>query len=113
MLRNLTQRTFLLLSVPGEIDDVTVTAATHDAITVRWSPPNKPNGQILEYMIIYNSTGGKLSGSKTTEGNKLTASIQNLIPNTTYSIFVTARTSKGFGGQGTSVLARTRKYPKN
>lgn len=64
-------------------------------------------------MIVYNSTGGKLSGSKTTEGNKLTASIQNLIPNTTYSIFVTARTSKGFGGQGTSVLARTRKYPKS
>lgn len=112
MQKTIIQPALVLLSVPGEIDDVTVTAATHDAITVRWSPPNKPNGQILEYMIIYNSTGGKLSGSKTTEGNKLTANIQNLIPNTSYSIFVTARTSKGFGGQGKTVLARTRKYPK-
>ena len=97
--------------VPGTVDNVTATVVDHGTIYVTWRPPNKPNGKIKEYKVIYNTSDGSSSGSAITSGDKL--SIHNLTPNTAYFIFVMAKTSKGFGKKGTAATVRTRKYSGN
>lgn len=95
-------------SVPGTVDDVTATAVDHDTITVTWRPPKTPNGKIVQYNVAYYTADSNSSHSLPTDG-KLTVNIDNLAPNTTYYIFVTAQTSKGFGRKGTTVNVTTRK----
>ena len=102
---------FVHCLVPGTVDNVTATVVDHDSISVTWRPPNKPNGKIKEYKVIYNTSDDSSSGSAITSGNKL--NIHNLTPNTTYFIFVMAKTSKGFGKKGTAATVRTRKYSGN
>lgn len=94
--------------VPGTVDDVTATVVDHDTITITWRPPKTPNGRVIQYNITYNTADDNSSRSVTTDG-ELTVDIDNLTPNTTYYIFVTAKTSKGFGRQGKTVNATTRK----
>ena len=90
------------------MDKVTATASDHDTVTVTWHPPAKPNGNIVQYRITYNASDGT-SSNILILGDRLKITIDNLTPNTTYYISVTAKTSKGFGGQGTTVNASTRK----
>ena len=90
------------------MDKVTATAADHNTVTVTWHPPVKPNGNVLQYRITYNASDGT-SSNILISGDKLEITIDNLTPNTTYYISVTAKTSKGFGRQGTTVNASTRK----
>ena len=99
---------FLTVLVPGTVDDVTVTVVDHDTITVTWRPPNKPNGRIIQYNVTYSTDDENSTRSLPTDG-ELTVDINNLTPNTTYYIFVTAKTSKGFGRQEKTVNATTRK----
>jgi len=94
--------------VPGAVDDVKAIAVDHDTIRVAWRPPVTPNGKIVQYSITFNTTDGNSSNSLIA-GDELALVIDDLIPNTTYYIFVTAKTSKGFGRQGTTVNVRTRK----
>lgn len=94
--------------VPGTVNDVTATVVDHDTITVTWRSPEKPNGRIIQYNVTYIIADENSTRSLTTDG-ELTVDINNLTPNTTYYIFVTARTSKGFGKQGKAVNATTRK----
>ena len=94
--------------VPGTVDDVTVTVVDHDTITVTWRPPKKPNGRIVQYNVTYKAADENSTRSVPTNG-ELTVDINNLSPNTTYYIFVTAKTSKGFGKQGRTLNATTRK----
>lgn len=100
---------FIVFSVvPGAVDDVKAIAVDHDTIRVAWRPPVTPNGKILQYSITFNTTNGNSSNSLVA-GDELALVIDDLTPNTTYYIFVTAKTSKGFGRQGTTVNVRTRK----
>ena len=97
----------LLFLVPGTVDDVTATVVDHDTITITWRLPKTPNGVITQYNITYNTADENASRSLTTD-RELTVEINNLTPNTTYYIFVTAKTSKGFGRPGKTVNATTR-----
>lgn len=94
--------------VPGAVDDVTLTVVDHDTIRVTWRPPEKPNGRITQYNVTYNTADENSTRSVSADG-ELTVDINNLTPNTTYYIFVTAKTSKGFGRRGKMVNAATRK----
>ena len=87
---------------------MTATVVDHNTIKVTWHPPETPNGKILQYRITYSNADSNTSHSLTTDG-KLTVNIDNLAPNTTYYIFVTVKTSKGFGRKGTTVNVTTRK----
>lgn len=87
---------------------MTATVVDHDTITITWRPPKAPNGRITQYNVTYNTADENSSRSLTTDG-ELTVVINDLTPNTTYYIFVTAKTSKGFGRQGKTVNATTSK----
>ena len=80
---------------------------SHDTITITWRPPKTRNGKIIEYMITYRPADSNSSRSVTKDGKLTAVDIKNLTANTTYYIFVTAKTSKGFGGQGTIVNVTT------
>lgn len=94
--------------VPGTVDDVTASAVNYHTITVTWRDPLKPNGKILQYGVTYNTSGGT-PFTVFVPADKREVTLDDLTPNTTYFIFVTASTSKGYGKRGTIVNASTRK----
>ena len=94
--------------VPGTVDDVTASAVNYHTITVSWRDPEKPNGKILRYGVTFNTSDGT-SFTVLVPADKRERSVDGLTPNTTYFIFVTASTSKGYGERGTIVNASTRK----
>ena len=90
------------------MDDVTVIAVDFDTIKVTWRNPVTPNGKIVQYSVTYNTSEGN-SANVLVPADKREVTIDNLTPNTTYFIFVTAKTSKGFGTYKTVVNASTGK----
>ena len=93
--------------VPGTIEHVTAAALSHDSVLVSWLPPESANGVIVQYLITYNTSDGNSTGIVSTEGQQ-SINLTNLTPNTTYFIFVTAKTSQGFGRRGVTVNVTTR-----
>ena len=65
-------------------------------ITLHWIPPNNNGEEIQEYNITY-YTGGELVNSVAVPGDNTSATVQNLKPNTMYTIQVRARNSEGAG----------------
>lgn len=101
--------TFLFASlVPGTVDDVSASAVNYHTITVSWRDPEKPNGKILQYSVTFNTSNGT-SFTAFVPADKREHTVDGLTPNTTYFIFVTASTSKGYGKRGVIVNASTRK----
>lgn len=96
--------------IPGTVDDVTVIAVAFDTIKVTWRDPVTPNGKIVQYRVTYNTSEGN-SANVLVPADKREVTIDNLTPNTTYFIFVTAKTSKGFGKYNTVVNASTGMLP--
>ncbi|CAD6197354.1 unnamed protein product [Caenorhabditis auriculariae] len=70
-----------------------------DAILVKWSASDRPNGQILGYRVRYTSADPELSLDQwkkhETKADELMATLYELEPDTKYFIRVTARNSKG------------------
>ena len=86
---------------------MTVVSVSHNTITITWLPPVRPNGEIIEYRITYRSLDNNATRILTTDGSLTTADIKNLSANTTYYIYVTARTGQGAGEQGMIVHVTT------
>lgn len=92
-------------SIPNKVNAVALDKG--DIIAVRWKQPLQPNGVITGYKVswtgrkVYDPTflekkEHQINETKGVEEfNKF--SITNLTPGTAYDIFVSARTSKGYG----------------
>ncbi|XP_062838740.1 phosphatidylinositol phosphatase PTPRQ isoform X3 [Anolis carolinensis] len=79
-----------------EISEVTATE-----INLRWSPPEKPNGIITHYEVIYEDASTSVF-KNTTATNLL---LNGLKPYTLYNISVRAFTSLGHGNQSSALLS--------
>ena len=44
---------FFIHIVPGAPGDITYQILTNTTIQLNWSPPDSPNGRILDYQVIY------------------------------------------------------------
>ncbi|XP_078233068.1 phosphatidylinositol phosphatase PTPRQ isoform X1 [Pogona vitticeps] len=85
-------------SPPQNVEVLEVTATE---ISLRWSPPEKPNGIITHYEVMYNNATN-VTLKNTTETNLL---LNGLKPHTLYNISVRAFTRLGHGNQSSPLLA--------
>ena len=77
-----------------------MTQRTCTNITLHWIPPDSNGDEIQNYNITY-YTGGELVNSVAVSGDSTSATVDNLIPNTMYTIQVRARNSVGTGDAAT------------
>nr|XP_056702969.1 phosphatidylinositol phosphatase PTPRQ [Euleptes europaea] len=84
-------------SPPQNVEILDVTATE---ISLRWSPPEKPNGIITHYEVMYDNSTTLII--KNTTGTSL--SLNGLTPYTLYSISVRASTHLGHGNQSSAPL---------
>ncbi|KAH0616711.1 hypothetical protein JD844_028042 [Phrynosoma platyrhinos] len=81
--------------------DVEIAEVTATEISLRWSPPEKPNGIITHYEIMYDDAS-TLIVKNTTATNLL---LIGLKPYTLYNISVRAFTRLGHGNQSSALLS--------
>nr|XP_060635514.1 phosphatidylinositol phosphatase PTPRQ [Anolis sagrei ordinatus] len=81
--------------------DVELSEVTATEINLRWSPPEKPNGIITHYEVIYDDASTSVF-KNTTATNLL---LNGLKPYTLYNISVRAFTSLGHGNQSSALLS--------
>ncbi|XP_052785952.1 neogenin-like isoform X3 [Mya arenaria] len=93
-----------LTAVPVEGDPL--------AVTLNWQPPQRPNGQITGYLVFYTTDNTKEDLDWVVEGvlgEKLSLTITELTPDTTYYFKVQARNSKGYGPMSPTKIYKTPK----
>nr|XP_015286745.1 PREDICTED: phosphatidylinositol phosphatase PTPRQ isoform X1 [Macaca fascicularis] len=85
-------------SSPQDVDVIDVTA---NEIRLKWSPPEKPNGIITAYEVLYkNRDTSYMKNTSTTD-----IILRNLRPFTLYNISVRSYTRFGHGNQISSLLS--------
>ncbi|XP_064644883.1 neogenin-like isoform X4 [Lineus longissimus] len=95
---------------PIGIDDMPL------AVTLNWQPPRLPNGQITEdvtgYLVFYTIDATRKDREWAVAGvlgDKLSTTIRDLNPDTTYYFKIQARNSKGYGPMSPTVVFQTEK----
>ena len=83
---------FLVPSEPCILREATVTSTT---VTLKWIPPETPNGVITRYSVQYGERVINKFGSEAL--NSLTGTVEGLSPNTSYVLQLTAHTRVGPG----------------
>lgn len=93
-----------------------LTPATVDSnplsVTLSWQPPQRPNGQLTGYLIFYTTDSHQEDRDwvvHNVDGDKLSATIKDLTPDTTYFFKMQARNNKGYGPMSPTVVYRTSK----
>ena len=83
---------FIVPSKPCSLREASVTSTT---VTLRWMPPETPNGVITHYSVQY---GGTVIDKFSSEAlNRLTGTVEGLSPDTQYVLHLTAHTKVGAG----------------
>uniref|UniRef100_A0A2K6TR06 Phosphatidylinositol phosphatase PTPRQ n=1 Tax=Saimiri boliviensis boliviensis TaxID=39432 RepID=A0A2K6TR06_SAIBB len=85
-------------SSPQDIEVIDITA---NEIRLKWSPPEKPNGIIIAYEVLYKNIDTLYMKNTSTTGIIL----RNLRPYTLYNISVRSYTRFGHGNQLSSLLS--------
>ena len=89
--------------VPSEPHSLTLVSADSSSVTLQWSPPETPNGVIMQYFIQLNGTN-----IVNLRSNVLMYTIKGLSPDTVYVLQLRAHTRAG-AGPSSSMTVMTRK----
>uniref|UniRef100_A0A3Q3WA86 receptor protein-tyrosine kinase n=1 Tax=Mola mola TaxID=94237 RepID=A0A3Q3WA86_MOLML len=76
-----------------------------DSVTLAWQGPERPNGAIVEYEVIYYEKREQNYTVLKTRSNMMT--VEGLKPGTTYVFRVRARTDGGYGSYGGEIELET------
>ncbi|XP_054724817.1 neogenin-like isoform X2 [Uloborus diversus] len=92
--------------------DLTLIPSEDDSssVSLQWQPPKQPNGQITGYVVFYTTDNTQRDRDWVVEGvigDKLSAIISNLMPDTTYYFKIQARNTKGYGPLSSEVVYKT------
>lgn len=112
---------YFFFSVPGQPTNLKATPLSGDKVQLTWDPPLYASGDIVQYVIVYNSSSTDPQSSSSTGGNVISqemtiqahnigtpkATVENLKPNSNYSFHVIGVSSRGKGVPSASVTART------
>uniref|UniRef100_A0A2K5RVA4 Immunoglobulin superfamily DCC subclass member 4 n=1 Tax=Cebus imitator TaxID=2715852 RepID=A0A2K5RVA4_CEBIM len=80
--------------------DLRLSPLTPSTVRLRWCPPTEPNGEIVEYLILYSNNQTRPDHQwtlLTTEGNIFSAEVHGLESDTRYFFKMGARTEVGPG----------------
>lgn len=81
-----------------------------NTIDVSWDPPSETRNQVKEYWVYYNDTYLKQENKAVVPGSQTTYQLQDLTPNTLYSIKVSALSEKGEGAATRIIMATTEDF---
>ncbi|XP_077463802.1 protein tyrosine phosphatase receptor type Fa [Stigmatopora argus] len=87
--------------------NLSATSLSATSARLAWEPPppERRNGRIVEYAVVYRDIDGREEVARTTAHTHL--SLSGLLPDTTYDIRVRAFTAKGGGPLSPSIQSRT------
>ena len=95
---------------PSPPTNIMATAISFNTITVTWSEPSMPNGEIRRYNITYYKTNDGSSNNITLEVSDISGRSQQLTdldPFTNYTIIVHAFAGAGIGQPSDPVTVQT------
>ncbi|KAI8742828.1 neuroglian [Biomphalaria glabrata] len=98
-----TVQVFTPEGLPDAVQGLFAVTVTSDSVTLRWLPPDRPNGLILGYDIGYQIVTGNNLGpmvkakSSSMTPTSLQARVDNLKPNVRYRFSIVGRTQAGKG----------------
>ncbi|KAI7809919.1 putative ephrin type-A receptor 3-like [Triplophysa rosa] len=78
-----------------------------DSITLAWQGPDRPNGVIVEYEVIYYEKNQRDQNYTVLKTKGHTMTVEGLKPGTTYVFRVRARTDGGYGNYGGEIELET------
>ncbi|XP_068188976.1 ephrin type-B receptor 2-like isoform X2 [Antennarius striatus] len=84
-------------AAPSTVSIIHQVSRSPSSITLSWSQPDQPNGEILDYELQFYKKNQAESNSSVTRSQTNTAVIRGLKPGTIYVFQVRARTVAGFG----------------
>ncbi|XP_017555773.1 ephrin type-A receptor 4b [Pygocentrus nattereri] len=78
-----------------------------DSITLAWQGPDRPNGAIVEYEVIYYEKNQRDQNYTVLKTKSNVMTVEGLKPGTTYVFRVRARTDGGYGSYGGEIELET------
>ncbi|PKU29866.1 ephrin type-a receptor 5 isoform x8 [Limosa lapponica baueri] len=83
---------------PSAVPTMHLHSSTGNSMTLSWTPPERPNGIILDYEIKYSEKQGQSDGiANTVTSQKNSVRLDGLKANARYMVQVRARTVAGYG----------------
>lgn len=91
----------LWFPVPSRPRNFQAITVSPNLIQLAWEPPegseDSPTNRVLEYLLKYSAAGSVRVFSRVLPGDKKAYLMQNLTPDTSYTILLTAKTNEGRG----------------
>lgn len=91
----------LWFPVPSRPRNFQAITVSPNLIQLAWEPPegseDSPTNRVLEYLLKYSAAGSVRVSSRVLPGDKKAYLMQNLTPDTSYTILLTAKTNEGRG----------------
>ncbi|RMC02008.1 hypothetical protein DUI87_21170 [Hirundo rustica rustica] len=85
-------------AAPSAVPTMHLHSSTGNSMTLSWTPPERPNGIILDYEIKYSEKEGQSDGiANTVTSQKNSVRLDGLKANARYMVQVRARTVAGYG----------------
>lgn len=81
-----------------------------NTINVSWEPPSQTRNPVKEYWVYYNDTYLKQENKAVVPGTQNRYQLQDLTPNTVYTIKVSALSEKGEGAATRIIQAMTQDF---
>uniref|UniRef100_A0A8C2TRY0 Ephrin type-B receptor 3 n=1 Tax=Coturnix japonica TaxID=93934 RepID=A0A8C2TRY0_COTJA len=82
-------------AAPSAVPTMHLHSSTGNSMTLSWTPPERPNGIILDYEIKYSEKGDGIANTVTSQKNSVR--LDGLKANARYMVQVRARTVAGYG----------------
>ena len=98
------------MSAPGSSpQNFNATETSSDSVSLTWDPPEaeQQNGVITGYVINVTVAMTEETFQLISSGNRLTVTVESLMPFTTYNFVIAAQTSAGIGPFSITISAQT------
>ncbi|XP_078318089.1 receptor-type tyrosine-protein phosphatase delta-like isoform X3 [Crassostrea virginica] len=96
--------------IPSQPRNIYAVVSGPNTIDVSWEPPSQTRNRVKEYWVYYNDTYLKQENKAVVQGTETKYQLQDLTPDTTYTIKVSALSDKGEGAATRIILATTEPY---
>lgn len=101
---------WIYISVPSQPRNIRHEVTGPNTIDVSWEPPSQTRNPVKEYWVYYNDTYLKQENKAVVPGTQTKYQLQDLTPNTVYSIKVSALSEKGEGAATRIIMATTEDF---
>jgi hypothetical protein len=100
----------LYFSVPSQPRNIYAKVTGANTIDVSWDPPSQTRNVVTQYWVYYNDTYLKQGNKAVVRGTETKYQIQDLTPDTVYTIKVSALSGKGEGAATRIIQAKTQPF---